>query len=109
MKKILLSAFALGTLSTAVYADCGSTGCYNVNVEKLYVAGNGNIYIGTDGDESLLDCTSPGNTLVTIINSHPGKNAIYSLLLTAKTTNKKVAIRTQNGSGNCQVEYAYMP
>ena len=109
MKKILLSALALGALTTTVYANCVSTGCYSVDVKKLYVAGNGNIYVGTSGNEASLGCTSPGNELMTIINSHPGKNAIYSLLLTAKTTKQKVTIRTLNGSSNCQVEYAYIP
>jgi len=107
MKKTLISILGIVAFSTAANASCGATGCYNIDIDKLYVAGNGNIYIGTSGDEASLGCTSPGNTLVTIPNGHPGKNAIYSLLLTAKTTNKKVTIRTVDGSANCEVAYVY--
>ena len=109
MKKVLMSVLAMSALSVSINAGCTANGCYNVNVAMLYVAGNGNIYVSSDGDESTLGCTAPSGTLMTIINSHPGKNAIYSLLLTAKTTNKKVSIRTANGSANCQIEYVFMP
>jgi hypothetical protein len=107
MKKTLISILAITALSVGANASCGSTGCYNIDIAKLYVASNGNIYIGTSGDESKLGCTSPGNTLVTIPNAHPGKNAIYSLLLTAKTTKQKLTIRTVDGSANCEVAYAF--
>lgn len=107
MKKTLISILAITALSVGANASCGSTGCYNVDITKLYVAGNGNIYIGTSGDEALLGCTSPGNTLMTILNAHPGKNAIYSLILTAKTTKQQLTIRTVEGSINCEIAYVY--
>ena len=89
MKKVLMSVLAMTALSVSANAACIANGCYDVNVEMLYVAGNGNIYVSSTGAETALGCTAPSGTLMTIINNHPGKNAIYSLLLTAKTTNKK--------------------
>lgn len=104
MKKYFLGLFAISALSTNIYA-CSANGCYNVTVDLLYIADNGDIYIGTSGDESLLECTSPGDYLLTINTSVPSKNAMYSALLTAQTTNKKVFIRAHNSSPVCEIAY----
>ena len=108
MKKLLIGMIATGALVSSASAACTTNGCFNVEVETVYITGTGTIHIGTSGDESKLDCTSPGNHYAVLGNTDPGKNSMYSALLTAKTTKKKVGIRIVNGSGNCKIDYVAM-
>ena len=108
MKKIMMSLIATGALVSSAYAGCTANGCFDVEVETIYITGSGTIHIGTSGDESALDCTSPGNHYAVLGNTDAGKNSMYSALLTAKTTKQKVSIRIVNGSGNCKIAYIGM-
>lgn len=107
MKKILTTILITGIAASSVYAACNSKMCYNVNVEKLYMTANGTLYVGTSGDESQLNCggAETADVYVSLKEGDVGKNAMYSLLLTAKTTGKKVTIRIQEGSSDCRVVY----
>jgi len=110
MKKLLLSALALGLMGSSAYAGCTATGCTG-KIEKLYMTAGGTLYVGTDGDEKALDCAGgAGNggvsgLYMSLKEGDVGKNAMYSLLLTAKTTGKPVGIRVQTGSSDCRVLY----
>ena len=111
MKKYLISLLILGTLSSNAYAECVSTGCFNIDVTKLYMTAGGTLYVGTDGDEKALNCangTGDGgvsNVYMSLKEGDIGKNAMYSLLLTAKATGEKVSIRIQEGTSDCRVLY----
>ena len=105
MKKILMSVLALSTLAVVANAGCSGALCSNVKVTKLYMTAGGTLYVGTDGTESALNCTSPAGKYVSLAEGDVGKNAMYSLLLTSMTTNKKVSIRVVSGSPTCKVQY----
>ena len=111
MKKVLTTILAIGTISTATYAGCTASGCSNVTVDKLYMTATGTLYVGTSGDEKALNCAGGAgnggvaNVYVSLKEGDVGKNAMYSLLLTAKTTGKKVKIRIVEGSSDCKVMY----
>ena len=106
MKKVLMSIIAMSAMAASANAgSCVASGCYAVNIKELLVTNTGSIFIQTDGAESALDCTSPGNVYMVLDASNPGQKAMYSLLLTKQTTNKPVSIRIVNGSGNCKVSY----
>lgn len=110
MKKVLLSAMALGFMGSSAYAGCTAQGCAG-KIEKLYMTAGGTLYVGTDGDEKALNCAGgAGNggvsgKYLSLKEGDVGKNAMYSLLLTAKTTGKPVTIRVQTGSSDCRVLY----
>ena len=110
MKKVLLSALALGFMGSSAYAGCNATECVG-KINKLYMTAGGTLYVGTDGDEKSLNCAAgAGNggvsgVYMSLKEGDVGKNAMYSLLLTAKTTGKSVKIRVQEGSADCRVLY----
>jgi len=106
MKKFLMSVLALSSVSSYLYGACSGTACTNVKITEVYATFGGTIYIGTDGNEGSLSCTSPGNAYVSIGATDAGKNALYSMMLTAKTTGKKVKIRIQNNTQGCRILYA---
>ena len=107
MKKIMVSALGMGMAVNFMYAGCTSTGCSDVTVETLYMTYNGTLYVGTSGDESQLNCGSAetAGKYMSLKEGDVGKNAMYSLLLTAKTTGKKVMVRIQEGTSDCRVLY----
>jgi len=106
MKKFLASVLVLGAMSSSLYGACSGTACTDVKITEVYATFGGTIYIGTDGNEGSLSCTSPGNVYVSVGANDPGKNALYSMMLTAKTTNAKVKIRIQSGTDGCRILYA---
>jgi len=105
MKKILMSVLALSVSTVVANAGCSGTACSNVKITKLYMTAGGTLYVGTDGTESALDCTSPVGKYVSLAEGDIGKNAMYSLLLTSMTTDKKVSIKVVSGSPTCKVQY----
>lgn len=104
MKKLIMGALALGVIATNSYAACTATKCMG-KIDKLYMTANGTLYVGTDGNEAALNCTAPSNSYMSLAQGDLGKNAMYSLLLTAKTTGKPVTIRIQEGSPDCRILY----
>ena len=104
MKKYLFASIALLGLGTNLYADCTSKGCYDT-VERLFITADGNIYIGTGGDEKKVNCTLAYGKYLTLPASGDAAKAMYSALLTAQTTGKKALIRAKTGSSNCEISY----
>ena len=105
-----MSVLALSTMTMSIYAGCNTTTCTG-KITKLYMTSGGTLYVGTDGDEKALDCAGgAGNggvsgVYMSLKEGDVGKNAMYSLLLTAKTTDKEITIRVQTGSSDCRVLY----
>ena len=108
MKKIIIIATLLTLLATNSYADCNGGACSDIKVQNLYAMSNGTITVETTGNELNLNCTSSGNGYVTVAPTDPGKNAIYSMLLTAQTTQKKVYIRVVDNSNQCRINYVFL-
>jgi len=111
MKKSLITFLISGVLSSSLYASCSSTGCNN-KITKLFVAANGRIFVGTDGNEKKLNCAGGSGhggvngAYLSINSTNKGANAIYTLLLTAKSLNKKVYLRVKTQSSYCDIVYA---
>ena len=92
--------------SFMVNAECASTDCTAVYVDKLYAnATSGLIYIGTSGDEKAISCSAVADVYVTLDIADTGANAIYSTLLTAQMSNKLVSVRTIDNSSGCKIAY----
>jgi len=106
MKKVLMSVLTLGALSISANAACAGNNCNNVDVEKIVVT-QATMYIATSGTETgLSNCTPAASVFITLSSTDASSKAIYSALLTAQTTNKKVKIRTKDTPGaTCQIDY----
>jgi len=107
MKKILMSVLALGAISTASNAACTASGCSDVGVDRFLVGATGNILVAPVGGLSGVNCTPVLNYYITIDANDPGAKAIYSYLLTAKTTNQNISFAVVDGSPVCQVAFVY--
>ncbi len=105
MKKILASLLTFSVLSTGAYAECSGGACSNVTIDYILVLGSGTITVGTSGTETDLTCAASGGKYLAISASDPGKNAMYSALLTAQTTNKKLSIRLNDTTDACYIAY----
>jgi len=105
MKKILASLLTAGALSTGAYAECSAGACSDVTVDFILVLTSGTISVGTSGTETGLTCTASGGKYLAITADAAGKAAMYSALLTAQTTNKKLSIRLNDTTDACQIAY----
>ena len=103
MKKILMSVLTMSTIVVSANAGCTATGCTG-KIDKLYMTATGTLYVGTDGDEKQLACGGVSGVYMSLKEGDVGKNAMYSLLLTAQTTNKTVKIRVTD-TPDCRVQY----
>lgn len=102
--KLLLGTIVSLVLTSTINAACNTGSCTGL-VTKIYMTASGTLYIGTDGTETNLDCTAPGNQYVSLSPTDPGANSMYALLLTAKTTGEPVSIRIVDKSPTCQIAY----
>lgn len=105
MKKILASLLTFSALSTSAYAGCSGGACSDVTIDYILVLNNGTISVGTSGTETDLTCTASGGKYLAISASASGKNAMYSALLTAQTTKKKLSIRLNDTDDACYIAY----
>lgn len=110
MKRIMfVTVIAVGLLlsfSAASMAACSTIACSG-QVQRLYFSGN-YLYIGTDGDESSLNCTAAAGAYVAIPVSDQFIDEKYALLLTAVSLGKNATIRINENSNPCTVNYVYM-
>jgi len=105
MKKILTSLLTFGVLSTSTYANCSGGACSDVTIDFILVLNSGTITVGTSGTEEGLTCTAAGGKYLAIDSAAVGKNAMYSALLTAQTTKKKLSIRLNDTADPCTISY----
>jgi len=110
MKKILMLILTISAMSISANAVCNVNSCTG-KVETLFMTADGTLYVGMEGDEKALDCAAGAgnggiaNVYMSLQEGDVGKNAMYSLLLTAKTTGKSLTVRAQTGSSDCRVLY----
>ena len=98
--------FILLTLSSTAYAAnyCASSGC-DSTISSLYVQADGNIFVGTDADETLANCTTVSSVYLTLTPSSTNNKELYSTLLAAFMADRAIYIRIVEGSTNCAIQY----
>jgi len=105
MKKILISTLVIIITSIVSLAECTTNGCYGVTVDKIFVTNTGTVYVDTSGDESTLTCGPLGGTYI-ILPTGVAQNLMYSMLLAAQTTKRKINIKVDIGT-YCPISYMY--
>jgi len=106
-KKTLIALLGL-TFGGAAYAHCAGVACTNVYIERLLLNASGPLHVAVDGDETALDCTAVSDFYVTLNTSDPNAEAIYSTLLAAHVAGKRVSIRIEQFSADCEIRYVYV-
>ncbi|MDM3871228.1 hypothetical protein QSV34_07650 [Porticoccus sp. W117] len=104
MKQLIL-ALILVVLPSMSWAECSGGSCKAVKVTRMVVKANGDVNIGTSGDESNLTCEDGGHGYIKLEKDSNGFNQVYSLLLTSHTTEHPIWIRANDDSGECRVVY----
>ncbi|MEX0334654.1 hypothetical protein [Vibrio tubiashii] len=104
MKNRLIVALVAFYSAASFSDECTSWGCIST-VETLYTNANGDIYVGTPLNETLANCTPVSNVYFTLNPSAPNASEIYSSLLAAYMSGKKIQLRVQEGHSRCELSY----
>lgn len=84
--------------------SCNAHGCVST-IENLYTTADGLIYIGTPADEKLVNCTAVSNVYLTLNPDSKNAKEVYSSLLAAYISKKKIQLRVKEGSTKCELAY----
>ncbi|WP_138552375.1 hypothetical protein [Pseudoalteromonas rubra] len=104
-KSLLLSLLCFSSFA-AFAGVCVPDHCSNVYIERLYVEASGKIFIGTSGDEKILNCNAASGVYEIIPAGTPGADLLYSTLLTAQTTNSPIGVlQVDDNLPGCVVQY----
>lgn len=93
------------------YAGCVDRSCMGIGIEvvkSVYPSSTGDIYLEAPDDKTTLNCTLKEGQYMVLQSDHPLFREIYSTVLSALTSNKRLQVRIVEGSDNCQVSYVRM-
>jgi len=104
--KYFLSSLIFLILPSKVFANeqCTTWGCIST-ISELYTNADGLIYVGTPLDEKLANCTAISGVYFTINPSSGNSKEMYSSLLAAYMSNKKIQLRVKEGHAQCELAY----
>jgi hypothetical protein len=105
---VALTAIVGFTISSQAFAQgpgsCFGTRCLGT-IDRLYVRSDGPILIGTEGDETDLDCQPREAVYLALNRDIEGFDEIMSVLMAAKLSDRPVLLRMFSGSGECSINY----
>jgi len=88
----------------ALEDQCTSWGCKST-ISELYTNAQGDIYVATPLDEKLANCTAVSGVYFTLDPTLSNAKEVYSTLLAAFISNKKVQLRVKEGDSKCRLSY----
>lgn len=103
LRKYIVAWLLVGPINA--FADCIPDHCASVYVDTLYAESTGGVYVGTSGDESVLNCHAVANVYVTLPGDMAGADTVYSTLLSAQVSGKRVTIQVDDNSTGCVIQY----
>ncbi|WP_330961512.1 hypothetical protein [Photobacterium sp. 53610] len=95
----------------SVWSACYQNQCNGVGKDVLasvYPSGAGNIYLEAPAGKEKLNCKLVEGYYMTLKKTHPVFDAMYSTILTALSTKKKLTVRVIEHSEGCEVMYVRM-
>lgn len=104
LKFLVGLALIVGSSSVFAADECTTWGCIS-SISELYVNAEGSIIVGTPLDEKLANCTPVSGVFFTLNPSAGNAKEIYSALLAAYMSDKKVQLRIVEGSDQCELSY----
>lgn len=99
----ILVFFLVFLFSPYSFSDCEGVHCTGVKVTRLIVTDSG-ISIGTSGEENKLNCDAGKYHYLKLDLSSRNYNSIYSLILSAHTTEHPIWIRVSDKT-ICNISY----
>ncbi|KLN65646.1 MULTISPECIES: hypothetical protein [Vibrio] len=100
--------FLMAFWSSFTIADeCASWGCIS-KIEQLYVSTSGDIYVSTPFNEKLANCTPVSDVYFTLNPSSSNASQVYSALLSAYMSDKRIQMRVVEGHPRCELEYVLL-
>ncbi len=66
------------------------------------------IYVGTNGDETKANCTAVSGVYFTLNPSSANAKEMYSSMLAAFMSEKKVRLRIKEGDAQCELQYVVL-
>ena len=103
----LVSLSVSQTAIAAGICEVSGNDCFDVKIEAIYQANNGNIFFITDGQEENLACDfSSGWVEVVPLGTAPNtEEKTLSILLSAHMAQTTVNVRMNNNSDPCEMKY----
>jgi len=104
--RIKLMMFLYIGMSQFSFAEdgCKSWGCVST-VSEITTKRNGYIFVATPLDENLANCAPYAGKYFSINPDFKNSREMYSSLLSAYMSSKKIQLRVVEGSQNCELSY----
>lgn len=106
---LFASLFVMQSSRMAAADPCSGRFCARTTIERLYPASdvsNPRVYIQpADGGQTSLNCTAVGSVYLTLKDSHPLFEQIFSALLEATIHDKRVTLRIKENTPDCEIAY----
>ncbi|WP_102796412.1 hypothetical protein [Bowmanella denitrificans] len=91
--------------SATLHADeCNTWGCMST-IEELFTTTTGYVYVGTPFDETKANCQADSGVYFVLNMKNPNAREVYSSLLAAYMSDKKIQLRIIEGSPICEISY----
>ena len=103
MKKLFVLC-AVMSLSSSLFADCGSDKCSDVLVEDIKMSASGDLIFTTSGDESRLPCDLVEGNAIRVVKTVPAFQEFYAMLISAQKSESMVNVRIDEFSESYQCE-----
>lgn len=107
---VILGCFSNGITLPALAGTCSGPSCVDVTIDRIFISNNGNIYVGTSGDENQLggvnDCTPFQGQYLYLPASTTDPDKIMAMLLTAherRAALAKITMRSYNTHPQCTI------
>lgn len=104
---IILSFLSMsGHAGEPPFVGCAKYGCIG-KIDKIYLNPNGTVQIPAMGtNSSILGCTLGAGNYLTLKPEHVHFKNMYSMMLTAHTSQKNIYLRIVENSQNCEIWYS---
>lgn len=108
--KVLAVLAALVAFPPSALAECDTGACKDIKITFLYVDSTAASWLSTSGNEALLtECAPGGSPLLKIDPLRTNADWLYTMALTAFTTNQTVSVRIDTSvPSTCTVAYITM-
>jgi len=104
MKYFIAALIMFLSITASAEDKCTTWGCIST-LNELYTKSSGVVYIATPLDETKANCTPHSGVYFTLRPEVSGYKEIYSSLLAAYMSDKKIQLRITEGTIGCEINY----
>lgn len=108
LKTITISLAAMAASGAAMADQCYTWGCITT-LKDVLAYESGNIIVRADENTTVVNCgatqTNAASKTFRINGTSVGVDRMYASLLSAKTAEKRIKIRVNEGTNECYLQY----